>query len=111
MPLKEEPVKTESRCAALPAPEAPRPNWRQVAGALAWALGCSVLGAALLILPWLWVWDRNFFGSWRGGWPEVWLSPYFRGAVNGLGLINVGVSFYELLRLLKWLLPEGEGDR
>ena len=83
-----------------------RTRWLRIAGGLLWVLLSSSLGSVLIVLPWLWVWERNYFASQSLGWAAVWLSPYLRGAVTGLGVVNVGISFCELLRLWQWLLPE-----
>lgn len=57
-------------------------------------------------LPWGWIWERNAFLFYFPGWRPFLLSYYFRGALTGLGLVNlwVGVSdawyFRENLALL-----------
>ncbi len=80
----------------------PERRWRRLGAGLLWVLGCSVLGSALIVLPWLGVWERNYFAGHASGWAAVWLNPYLRGAITGLGVVNVGISFWELLRLWKW---------
>jgi len=77
-------------------------RWLQAALGLLWVFSCSALGAALMVLPWLTLWERNYLLTWAPGWSAVWLSPYTRGAVTGLGVVNVGISFCELLRLWGW---------
>jgi len=106
MALGERPVRVEAeRGASVPrGPEGRR--WLRIVIALLWVLSCSVLGSALLVLPWLGLWERNYFASLAPGWSAVWLSPYLRGAVTGVGVVNVGISFCELLRLWKWWFPE-----
>jgi hypothetical protein len=78
-----------------------RRRWLRIVKGLLWALLCSALGAALMVLPWGWVWEQNYFVSESPGWAAVWLSPYLRGAITGLGVVNVGISFCELVRLWK----------
>ena len=34
---------------------------------------------------------------------EVWDNPYFRGALSGLGLLNIYISFVEVFRLKRAL--------
>ena len=106
MGLGERPVDLEHGGAAeVPRGPAGR-RWPRIAGTLLWVLLCSALGSALLVLPWLSLWERNYFASLAPEWSALWLSPYWRGAVTGLGLVNVGISFCELLRLWKWWFPE-----
>ena len=47
------------------------------------------VGFILLVVPWSSYWDRNFFAQ---SWPPlhaVLTSNYVRGAVSGLGVVNV----------------------
>jgi hypothetical protein len=50
---------------------------------------CLELGVILVFLPWSPYWDRNFFLQ---RFPELLpyaLSPFLRGAITGLGLLDV----------------------
>jgi hypothetical protein len=47
------------------------------------------IGFVLLVVPWSSYWDRNFFSQ---AWPPLHAlltSNYVRGAISGLGLVNV----------------------
>ena len=33
---------------------------------------------------------------------SVWVSPYFRGAISGIGLVNIYISFVEVFRLRRF---------
>ena len=46
-------------------------------------------GERLLVFPWVSDWDLNYFSSIPFIDPIVWASPYFRGAISGLGVIRV----------------------
>lgn len=53
----------------------------------------------LLLLPWSAFWDRNYFTQ---AWPwlhEALTSAYARGAVSGLGLVNIYAALAELADL------------
>lgn len=53
----------------------------------------------LLLIPWTAFWDRNYFTQ---AWPvvhEVMTSAWTRGAVSGLGLVNVYAALAELADL------------
>lgn len=63
-------------------------------------LVCLEVGLSLLVLPWTPLWLNNFFAAI----PRIqffWPNPYFRGAVSGLGLINLLVAWDESRRLWK----------
>jgi hypothetical protein len=54
------------------------------------------VGLLLVVIPWSAFWDRNYFMS---AWPvleSVVRSNYIRGAVSGLGLINLWAGVAEL---------------
>jgi len=47
------------------------------------------MGLLLILIPWSAFWDRNYFAQAVPWMREVLTSNYVRGAVTGLGLINV----------------------
>lgn len=54
-------------------------------------------GLLLIVLPWSGFWDRNYFGY---AWPvlrPVLTNNFVRGAVSGLGLVNLVAGFVELM--------------
>lgn len=50
------------------------------------------LGLLLMLLPWSRFWEANYFLNRYPGLIPFLLSPYLRGAVSGLGLIDVGLA-------------------
>lgn len=52
------------------------------------------IGAFLVVAPWSSAWDRNLVVGYLSWLRPLLLSPYVRGAVSGLGVINlwVGIS-------------------
>jgi hypothetical protein len=82
-------------------------GWRHKAAGLLYVFFLFEVGAFLLLFPWLDLWDHNFFAGFGEGWERFWDSPYVRGAVSGLGLINIGFSFSELFRLRRF--PKRDG--
>lgn len=76
---------------------------------------CFEIGVFLLVFPWLRMWDTNQLASY---WPwlrDVWTSPFFRGALSGLGLVNIYISLLEMLKLLRSHSrhdpePDGQAD-
>jgi hypothetical protein len=59
------------------------------------------LGLFLLIFPWLSNWDLSWVALHSARFAQFWMSPYFRGALGGLGILNLYVAFAEALRLAK----------
>ena len=57
------------------------------------------VGAFLLFFPWMPVWHHTSITSYLPWLAGVWDSPYFRGAISGLGAVNLYISFLEVLRL------------
>ena len=55
-------------------------------------------GIILLVFPWLDIWGENFLSSGSADWYSIWMNSYFRGAVSGLGAVNIYISFMELVR-------------
>ena len=76
--------------------------WYQKAGAVLYAFFCFEIGVVLILLPWLNVWDHNYFSRLASRWPELWMSPYLRGAISGVGAVDVVISFIELFRLRRF---------
>ena len=82
-------------------PEQPAHRWYHKATAVATAVFCFELGVFLLIYPWVDDWDVNaaMIPLWAR---TVWLNAWFRGAVSGLGVVNMYISFLEVFRLKRF---------
>jgi len=50
------------------------------------------LGLALIVVPWLDLWDTNYFLFQYPALALVLKNPFLRGAISGLGVINVMLS-------------------
>ena len=74
-------------------------RWRRWIMGLLSAAVCTLVGALLVVMPWLPGWDQNYFSGSHSGWYAIWIDSYFRGAVSGVGALNLYISFVELLRL------------
>ncbi len=59
------------------------------------------VGVFLVVFPWTDTWNLNYFQGLVPVLQDVWDHPYFRGAVTGLGLLNVYLAGLEVIRLLK----------
>jgi hypothetical protein len=54
------------------------------------------MGLLLVLVPWSTFWDRNYFAELLPVLKGVITNNYVRGAVMGLGLINVWAALSEL---------------
>jgi hypothetical protein len=63
---------------------------------------CLEIGLFLLVFPWTEYWDGNFFAAFVPEWHEYWQNMYVRGAVSGLGVVNLYISFSEIFRLRRF---------
>ena len=50
---------------------------------------CCVMGAILFYLPWTGIWEQNYFLTHFPSLMPVLLHPSFRGAVSGLGILDI----------------------
>jgi hypothetical protein len=57
------------------------------------------VGLVLLIVPWSVLWDRNYFIEAFPQLLSLMTSNYVRGAVSGLGAVNVGAGIAELVAI------------
>jgi hypothetical protein len=71
----------------------------QKIAAVVYIVFCFEVGAFLLLFPWHPLWSQNFFSGFTTDWYEVWNNPFLRGAVSGLGLVNIGIAVTEAFRL------------
>lgn len=84
-------------------PAAPvRRSWFQKLGTLLFIVVCFEVGVFLLIFPWMEYWDHNSIASLAPWTRDVWDSAYFRGALSGLGLVNIYIALAEVFR---WRRP------
>ncbi|MFN8009192.1 MAG: hypothetical protein U0V70_19630 [Terriglobia bacterium] len=58
---------------------------------------CFELGLFLIIFPWSQYWENNFFLSYAPYFRELVLSNYCRGAISGLGIVDVGIGILEAM--------------
>ena len=77
-------------------------RWYHKASALLYAVFCFELGVFLIVFPWLDGWSGNFFRSFHPWLQWVWNLPEFRGAVSGLGIINLYIALGEIFRLRRF---------
>ena len=77
-------------------------RWYHKLSALLFIIFCLEIGVVLLVMPWSEYWDNNFFATWTPSARDLWESSYVRGAVSGLGIVNIFISFTELFRMRRF---------
>ncbi|MBI3484459.1 MAG: hypothetical protein HY012_04830 [Acidobacteria bacterium] len=53
---------------------------------------CFELGVILVLIPWSAFWERNFFLDRYPQLIPVLLNSYLRGAISGLGLLDIWIA-------------------
>jgi len=79
-----------------------RYRWYHKMSAVLFVTFCLEVGSFLLIFPWTDYWDANFFSSFVPEWHQYWVNLYVRGAVSGLGVVNLYICFTEIIRLRRF---------
>ena len=82
----------------------PGPGWFQRLSTVLFIIFCFELGLFLLIYPWTDSWGDNYFalavpGSMQPLWHRFWQNAYTRGAVSGVGIVNLWIAVMELFRM------------
>ena len=94
------PAVAEPAPRVVPPPEPPRYRWFHKVGAVLFITLCLDVGLFLLIFPWTDWWD-NFVAFARP--LRIYLDTmYVRGAISGLGVVNLFISLGEVFRLRRF---------
>lgn len=78
-------------------------SWQRRVLGFCFSLFALEVGLFLVVFPWRGSWDLNWIPLQNATLRVIWMSPYFRGALSGLGLVNIYVGLTELSRQLKGL--------
>jgi len=82
--------------------ERPIYRWYHKVAAIVFITICLEIGFFLLIFPWTEYWDGNYFIGLAPRLGRLWENWYLRGAISGLGLVNVYISVLEVFRLRRF---------
>ena len=80
-------------------------RWYHKLSAVLYVVLCFEIGLFLLFFPWSDYWKPNYLANFSPEWGLFWLNPYFRGAVSGIGIINIYISILEAFRLRRFSGP------
>ena len=79
-------------------PQRPLRLWRRIQ-TVVFILFCLEMGVVLVLFPWSSMWDRNYFFALVPRYATWFASSYLRGAISGVGLVNVWIAVSEAWRL------------
>ena len=79
----------------------PRPARQSRVWPICFAILAFEIGGFLMVFPWMDAWRLNHFPSFYPPLFDIWDDPYFRGAISGLGVVNVIVAIWQTVRLLQ----------
>jgi hypothetical protein len=82
------------------APPAPRYRWYHKMSAVLLITFCLDIGLFLLIFPWTDAWDN--FIAFAHNWRQYCDNMYVRGAISGIGVVNLYISLGEVFRLRRF---------
>jgi hypothetical protein len=60
---------------------------------------CLEVGIFLIVAPW-WlpqIWEQNYFFNFIPALKRMFLNGYFRGAISGLGILNILLGIHEII--------------
>ncbi|MBZ2184762.1 MAG: hypothetical protein K7J46_08610 [Bryobacter sp.] len=80
-------------------------RWYHKLSAVLYVVLCFEIGLFLLFFPWSDYWKPNYLANFSPEWGLFWLNPYFRGAISGIGIINIYISVLEAFRLRRFSGP------
>ena len=73
--------------------------WYRKLGIFLFIIVCFEVGAFLIVFPWTPQWESNSVANLFPLLRDLWASSYFRGALSGLGFLNIYISLGEVSRL------------
>jgi hypothetical protein len=83
--------------ASLPNTPRPRLGWQRRLLRISLALFTFEVGLFLVIFPWTENWDVNYFQGLTPGLQDFWQNPSFRGALTGLGFVNIYIACLQVV--------------
>ncbi len=86
--------------ASIQPPKRPR-TWQSRLLRVCFAIFAFEIGLFLVVFPWMDTWTLNYFQGLLPSLQDIWDDSYFRGAVTGLGFVNIYIAFLEVIRLFR----------
>jgi hypothetical protein len=76
----------------------PAPRWLQRLSVTVLVVFCFYVGFLMLVLPWSRYWQENHLLLVSSTWGPIFNSGAFRGAVSGLGLLDIWIGISEIIQ-------------
>jgi len=81
-----------------------RATWFSRLTSVLFVIFCFEIGLFLLIYPWTDSWTNNYFawiapGAMQTPWHEFWNNTFARGALSGMGVVNLWIALAEVFRM------------
>lgn len=97
MSLKPDSIQTEP----VSAEKEHRPKRRNVLLRVCFAIFAFEIGLFLVIYPWRDTWTFNYFQGSHPILEQIWDDPFFRGALSGLGVMNIYLAVTEFVNTFR----------
>jgi len=78
-----------------------RHYWRKWLAGLFLSFSGTLVGTTLVLMPWGPAWDQNYLSGWSAAWYAVWINPFFRGAVSGVGALNIYLALADVVKMAR----------
>ncbi len=79
-------------------------RWHRLILSICFVIFAGELGFCLIVLPWGSSWEMSYIPVHSPRFSNLWMSLYFRGALSGLGLLDVYVAIAEAGRFVRnWM--------
>ena len=97
MSLTPEPAGTQTVPEAVPVPPKRPRRWLL----FFLAIFAFAVGGFLVVFPWVDAWDLNSLPEFIPRVSDIWDEPSFRGALTGLGFVNLYIGVLQFVRFLR----------
>jgi hypothetical protein len=67
-------------------------------GHFSYIIYCLAAGIILMFLPWQGIWENNYLLYLHPEYRPILANPYFKGAVMGLGILNILIGIQRIVR-------------
>jgi hypothetical protein len=100
LPGETPPPSAAAETAAVELPAQPEYRWYHKISAVLFITFCLDIGLFLLIFPWTDYWDN--FAAFVRAWRPYLDNMYVRGAISGIGVLNLYISLGEVFGLRRF---------